>query len=399
MLKFFSASNEMVNSKKAMEDCITRSLESEDGTDCDLIIFHTTMGHKFTELTQKAREMSPSAEVVGCTCAGVVGREGAMEKIRSLAVMIVKGPKSEFAIAYKDNIRGHNSYEIAEAAAKELKEKNPNVNMINVLASGIDIAADDALRGIESVFGKEMPIFGGTSSDNIKAKVNYQFINDVKLEQGAILIGFADPSLEVLMGAHHGNNPIGMPFEVTRAEANRIYEIDGEPAWPFLMKKLDLPVDTELGDAMAMACIGTMLPDALHEEYDNQHILYVIIKVDKENQSFYIPVSCEVGTKFWLVQRDEKLIFSGLDRLMNKLTNELNGRKPRAVFHTDCAARGRLMFNKIEKGEIIDNMQKPLFGDNIGPWLGLYGFGEITLLGGCNTFHNQTTSLYILADS
>jgi small ligand-binding sensory domain FIST len=67
-----------------------------------------------------------------------------------------------------------------------------------------------------------------------------------------------------------------------------------------------------------------------------------------------------------------------------------------AVFHTDCGARGRLMLDRVSKDEIVAAMQTPLFGDTCGPWLGMYGFGEITVLGGRNLFHNYTTSLYVL---
>jgi hypothetical protein len=42
-------------------------------------------------------------------------------------------------------------------------------------------------------------------------------------------------------------------------------------------------------------------------------------------------------------------------------------------------------------------MQKPLFGDApVGPWLGMYGFGEFARLGGLNQFHNYTTALYVI---
>jgi hypothetical protein len=68
-----------------------------------------------------------------------------------------------------------------------------------------------------------------------------------------------------------------------------------------------------------------------------------------------------------------------------------------AVFHTDCGARGRLTLDRIAKDEIVRAMQKPLFGDApVGPWLGMYGFGEFARLGGLNQFHNYTTALYVI---
>jgi hypothetical protein len=396
MLRFFSASNDIVNSKAAMKDCIQRALVNEGSSDCDLIVFHTTMGHNFKELLDAAREICPNAVVTGCTGMGVIGREGAVEKMRSLAVMAIKGGKNEFVVAFSDKISGPDSYETGVRLASEIKEKNPDVNMINILASGYDIAADRALAGIESVFSRQTPVFGGTASDNLKMKTNFQFLNDRIIEGGAVLIGFADPSLQVVMAAHHGNRPIGLPFEVTRSQGNRIYELDNKPAWPYLMDKLNRPPTVPLGEVVALACLGEMLPSELHEEYDNKHILRVIVGVDEKNESFFLPVTCPSGTKLWLVERDEDMIFGGLDRMLSRLMKKLDGKKPVAVFHTDCGARGRLMFNEISKEEIISRMQRPLCGEGDIPWLGLYGFGEITMLGGKNYFHNQTTSLYVL---
>jgi hypothetical protein len=396
MLSFFSASNEIVNSKSAMTDCLTRALESENSTDCDLVVIHATIAHDFRALLDAAHSLAPSATVLGCTGAGVIGKEGASEKMRALGVMAVKGPRNEFVAGYRNEIRGYNSFEVARDIATELKAKNAGVNFVNILASGIDIAANEAIRGIESVFGEGFPIIGGTSSDNNKARSNYQFFGTEIMERGAILLGFADPGLEVTMMAHHGNTAIGMPFEVTASEANRVFELDGKTAYPYLMDTLNLPHDTDLADSIAISCLAELAPEELHEEYDNKHLPRVIIQLDEQKRSIFLPVAVPVGTKLWLVQRDEDLIFAGLDRLMERLTTRLDGRRPIAVFHTDCSARGRLMFNNVLKDEIIAKMQYPLHQGEPIPWLGIYGFGEFCQLGGQNFFHNQTTSIYAL---
>jgi len=82
--------------------------------------------------------------------------------------------------------------------------------------------------------------------------------------------------------------------------------------------------------------------------------------------------------------------------MMNRIIERLKGRVPLAVFHADCQARGRLLFNRIMKDEIINRLQFPICkGENI-PWLGMYGGGEITPLGGKNHVHIYTSSLYVL---
>jgi hypothetical protein len=107
-----------------------------------------------------------------------------------------------------------------------------------------------------------------------------------------------------------------------------------------------------------------------------------------------MPVIVEPGTRLWLSQRTEDKMFQGLDRMTSGLIERLKGRKPAAIFHSDCAARGRMSFNQILKNEIITRMQDVFCRQEAVPWLGLYGYGELAQLGGKNCFHNQTTSLF-----
>lgn len=397
MLNFYSASTGTVNSVRAMKECIENSLSGNDTPTSDqvnLLVLHSTIGHDFKQLLQTAKELCPNAAIVGCTCAGVIGREGANESMRALGIMLVHSDDpSEIRVASCENIRGENSFEMAKDMANQL---GSDVNMVMILASGIDIAADKAIEGIEAAIEGDIPIFGGTSSDNMRAISSYQFSNSQVLERGAILVGFADPSLEIAMGVHHGSVPIGQPFQVTKSDKNRVYELDGKAAWPLLMDKLGMPQDSHPGPCIPVAGMGELLPDDLHEEYDNKHILRVIVKVDQADGSFYMPVDCPEGTDLWVTQRDEELIFNGLERMMGKMKDQIGERKLAAVFHTDCAARGRALFNKVLKDEIIARMQTPLVQSENIPWLGMYGFGEFTQLNGKNYFHNYTTSLYAL---
>ena len=79
MLQFYSASTSIVNSGRAIAECLEVALEGESNLDCDLIIIYTAMGHSFEELIIEAKRLAPSARIAGCTCAGVIGREGPNE--------------------------------------------------------------------------------------------------------------------------------------------------------------------------------------------------------------------------------------------------------------------------------------------------------------------------------
>jgi hypothetical protein len=395
MLEFYSSSTGAVNSKRAIAECLENALEGENNLDCDLIIFYTSIGHNFKDILSEAHRLSPNAQIIGCTGAGIIGREGPNESMKALAIMAIKGEKDDFAVAGKDSITSSTSFEVAAELAQQLKNKNPNINMIHFLPSGFDITADRALKGIESVFGPEIPIFGATSGDNMKLITNFQFIGDRIFERGAVAVGFADPSLEVITQATLGFNVMGEPFEVTRSELNRIIELDGQPAWKFLTNRLGFPETAQPTEAGPALWLAQKLPEELRDEYGNTHIIFAAFKVDADS-SISGPVVFPEGTRIWNALRDEERMFADLDKMVEQLSKRCKGRKPLAVFHADCSARGRWSFNRVLKDEIISRMQYPLIQDKDVPWLGIYGFGEFTGLGGRNRFHMFTTSLFVI---
>lgn len=392
MLKFYSSSARVINTRRAVIECMEIAL-GENYSDTDLIILHASVGHDFHEMIAQARELAPDAHILAASCCGVVGREGVSESLKDMALMAVKG--KDFAIASTDEISGYNTYDKTLAMARELKQKNPGINMIYTLASGIDIANDAAIKAIEEVFGSEVTIFGATSSDNMKGVISFQAIDANVYEHGAYLVGFADPTLKVETQATHGFVVVGEPLIVTRSSGHIIHELNGKPAWQEYTGRLGLSIDATCGDSIPIGALGEKLSPELAKEYGNTHILRVVTK--HEGNDMYYATNCPEGTELWLTKRDEDLIFKEMERMVNSMKERMKGRETVAVFHADCLARGRFLFNKIMKEELVSKMQYPFYVNGVcPPWLGMYGFGEFARLGGRNTYHNYTTALYVI---
>ena len=396
MLTFFSASTRMVNSKRAVIECMESAFGEGQDTDCDLLVLHVSMGHNFQEILDQARVMAPSATIVGASCCGIIGSEGVSESMKDVAVMAVRGAPGEICVAHTDGIFGDNSLQQSRALAESLKSQNPAINMVYFLASGIDIDNDRCIEGIESVLGADVTIFGATSADNMKGVVSYQFYQDRVFEHSAFAVGFADPTLEVLTRATHGFVAIGEPFEVTRSQGNKIIELNGRPAWEEYTDRLGLDVSATCGDTIPIGALAEELPAELRDEYGSAHILRVVTRREEDGTMHYA-TTCPEGTRLWLTTRDEDMIFSEAERMMNWFEEQSAGRKPVAVFHADCLARGRYLFARVMKDELVQSMQYPLSSDGrVPPWIGMYGFGEFARLGGRNTYHNYTSALYAI---
>lgn len=392
MLHFHSSSTRMVNTRRGVQECLESAMGS-DYTNANLLIFHASIGHDFNELVDEAHNLVPNARILATSCCGVVGREGVSESMKDIALMAIEG--DELAIASCDGIYGHNSYEKCLQMAHDLKAQNQDISMLYFLGSGIDIANDRCIEAFEEVFGKDVTIFGATSSDNMKGYISFQAVDQNVYEHGAYVVGFADPTLKIETQATHGFVAFGEPLVVTKSEGHIIQEFNGRPAWQEYTHRLGLEASSDCGDTIPIGALGEKLSPELAKEYGNEHLLRVVTK--HVGDDMYYATDCPVGTELWLTNRDEELIFSEMDRLVNDMKVRMNGKEAVAVFHADCLARGRFLFNRIIKEELVGAMQFPFYVNGAcPPWLGMYGFGEFARLGGENTYHNYTTALYVI---
>lgn len=393
MLRFSSGNTRSVNAQRAVVEALELAAGAGHGNP-ELVLLNSGVGHDLRRLTEAIKAECPGARVLGASCAGVVGRDGPGESMHDIALMGIHGEGC--TISHVDGLHGHTSYAKGVQLAQGLLATPQPVRMIYLLASGIDIANDQLIAGMESVLGPDVVIFGATSSDQMQGVATFQAIDGQLFQHAAFAVGFWDPSLEVDTQASHGFVAVGEPMRVTRAVDNRIIELDGQPAWPTFLERLGLGANASEGDTIPIGALAEPLDGTLAAEYGNDHILRVVTHHSAEGELIYA-TACPEGQQLWLTARDEERIFSDMDRLLARMAASHAGEKPVAMFHADCLARGRRLFNRVMKEELVHRMQEPFSSDGAAPpWLGMYGFGEYARLGGRNAYHNYTTALAAL---
>jgi hypothetical protein len=393
MLEFASAAIRAVNADRAIAEAVELAYGTATAP-CDLLLINATVGHDLVALSAAAARHCPNARILAASCAGVVGREGPGESIHDIAVMGISG--EGFTVAQVDGLVGATSFEKGAELARQFLDTPQPVRMMYLLASGIDIANDAVIAGIESVLGRDVVIFGATSSDQMTGVATFQAIDGELFQHAAFAVGIWDPSLVVETQATHGFVATGEPFVVTASDGNRILELDGRPAWPAFLERLGLPADATEADTIPVGALAEVLPPLLAAEYGNPHILRVVTHHTDEGALVYA-TECPVGTQLWLTVRDEELIFSDMDRMLASMLDRRPDQHPVAVFQADCLARGRRLFNRVMKEELVHRMQEPFTDDGVvPPWFGMYGFGEYAALCGRNAYHNYTTALAVL---
>ena len=390
MLEFRAANTRAVNPQRAILEALELAYGSSE-PQADLVLVNAAVGHDLVALSQAIRSQVPGARVLAASCAGTVGPEGPGESMHDIALMGIRG--EGFTVSHVDGLVGATSFDRGAELARGLVGTPHPVTMLYLLASGIDIGNDQVIAGIESVLGPDVVIFGATSSDQMQGVATFQAIDGVSYQHAAFAVGIWDPTLRVETAATHGFVAVGEPFTVTRAVGNRIAELDGQPAWPAFLARLGLPAGATEGDTIPIGALAEELPANLSDEYGNGHILRVVTHHSAEGELIYA-TECAVGTRLWLTLRDEERIFTDMDRMLGVMTARQPGARPVAVFQADCLARGRRLFNRVMKEELVHRIQEPFTTDGVvPPWFGMYGFGEYARLGGRNEYHNYTTAL------
>jgi hypothetical protein len=390
MLSFSSGNTRSVNAQRAVLEALELAGVSATHQP-DLVLINAAVGHDLARLSAAIQAECPAARVLGASCAGVVGRDGPGESMHDIALMAVSG--EGFTISHVDGLFGDTSFTKGMELAQALQAAPKPVRIIYLLASGIDIANDQLIAGIESVLGPDVVIFGATSSDQMQGVATFQSVDGALYKHAAFAVGIWDPSLEIETQASHGFVAVGEPMRITRARHNRIVELDGRPAWSVFLERLGLPADAREGDTIPIGALAEALSPELAAEYGNDHILRVVTHHSDQGEIFYATDGSE-GRDLWLTVRDEERIFSDMDRMLKSMVKRHTERKPVAVFHADCLARGRRLFSRVMKEELVHVMQEPFSeAGAVPPWLGMYGFGEYARLGGRNAYHNYTTAL------
>jgi hypothetical protein len=401
MLEFNSASVRIADGVRAVDECLEMMYGNQTPPNGGLWIVNAVIGHKLEKIASAIRARIPSASVLGSSCGGIVGREGAGESMTHMAVMTVDGPPDEVAWSAVDGFHADNAYQKGLTLAEDLKSKLPGVQIIYLLTPGLDSRNDELLKAVHEALGKKVVIFGGASSDNYKGLVTSQYIGDKACADGVWAVGFADASLKGAARATHGFNAYGEPMTVTKADCNFILELDGQPAWTAYSQNLGEISADDVKKVLVAGGLAIALDPALTREYGSDYLLRMGLPQEATG-AIRLSVSVKEGDQFYFTTRDEELIFSEQKKALDALRKDMvsdspGGPRPVAVFQTDCLLRGRTLFDKVMKDEIIGMMQNAFSNDGeIPPWLGMYGFGEFCPIGGQNLFHTYTTSLLVL---
>ena len=322
-------------------------MENVRGEDCLVFIF-TSKVDKVREILREVNLKFKNSFVVLSTTDGEV-YNGHITNDTVITVINFEKTKLEVYYYYDKN-----SYKMGKELALKFSKKP---DLIIGIGDGIYTNGEEFLNGIYSVYDNVV-VSGGLAADNGEMKQTFIGLNDKIYSKGAILIGLFNKDLIVETYNSLGWQVVGEAGIVTKADKDKVYEINYEPTIKFYDKYLSKEV------TKVFPKIGVEFP--LLKKHGKRFVARAILR-KLENGGFKFGGSIKEGEKVYLG-------IGMLDNILKEHIKNLNIKRPELFLIFSCMARKRFL-----KQHIIYEIEQ--FA-NCAPTSGFFTHGEfyITLL-------------------
>jgi hypothetical protein len=352
-----------------------------------------TVGYDQRPVLRAVREATRGAPLCGCSAEGTISSDDTDESNYSVVVLAISSDelrwRNGLATGLSTDSRAAGQL-IAQSLASDV---SADAVGLFVFPDGTTVNFDDFFAGLEGALSSDqfLPLWGGGAGDNLALVQTYQYCDDEIASDG---VAYALLSGEVHSASAIGVGylPIGGERKVTRSQGNVIYEIDGKPALEMLQEYLpdrDLAEDWRRYAHSCVLCLRA--PRYMKGE---EYVVRTILSLDATDGSATVQTEVPEGTSVWMTSRDQEKFTAGLDRMAERIKQELGGNQPKLAFHFDCVSRGKLMFRDQEKLQLLRQFHQAVGPE--APWAGFYTFGEIGPVAKHNCYHNYTAVVLAL---
>lgn len=394
-------------SNKGDAEAAAREAEDMAGKSAEFAIVFASSHYNPNETYEGVRSVLKDANIMGCTTAGEFCNLSGKAVTDSVTVLTIGGKLLKSSIGVGKNLSKNGEKAGIEAATSAYKSMDFNpytmftgmmrktpLDIVKmkmfaniVLPDGMSSREEDFLRGIVKVTGRNYPIIGGSSGDDLQLKQTWQFGNGVHTDSG--VLGVISGGIKV--GTAIGNNyePIlEKGAAVTKSEGRTIYEMNNKPAAEVLKELLE--VDELNPDLFAEHPLGFKSVDVSNE--------YVIRSIMSENPDGSLTFYSEVprGVYFTLMETSKEILEEKFRETLHKaIADAGNPKQIGAIVAFNCIykhiANQRCSCNDFDV--IWDELGKDV------PVIGFNTYGEQgSTSGGSIGHHNQTSSILVIGN-
>ncbi len=393
MIKVGVGKNNQTDAFMAGAEATKTALEQAGGK-ANLIMVFSSVSFDQKRMLDGVMSVSEKIPLVGCSSSGEITTEGPVSQ--HIAAMALNSENLNLTIGIGKGTE-KDSFKAGAMAAKEVKKKaKGKISLFLMLLDGLAENGAAAVRGIQSVLGKNFPIIGGSAGDDFLFKKTYQYHDGEILTNSIIGIGLSG-NFSYGIGVRHGWESIGLPMKVTKAKGAKLIEINNRPALSIYEDYFGKKSEELIKEPIAK--MAYTYPLGMSVIGSQELLIRDVVIANKEGE---INCAAEIpeGAEIRLMLGDPEKAIKAAKEAAESALSQLKGIKPKVILVFNCIARSKLLRER--KGEEIAAVQEVL-GKDV-PLIGFYTYGEQAPLSGIvgpecfSVFHNETMALLALGE-
>ena len=273
----------------------------------------------------------PDARIVGTMSAGEILNGRLMQKGILISAMLFE--ETEVRVLRYDHVKGDEE-DVGRRIRADL-EAIPKIRGAELLFPGTELNTRPFFREL-SKCRKDIQIWGGYSGDHVlNAPVHFIFDTTGVLYDSVLVTALAGENIFIDVDKCIGWEPLGPSFRVTKAEGNRLIELEGRPASEIYEKFLQIDRRTQNN-----AEEGYTFP--LLAKYNGEEWLRSAFHIE-EDGSLNLHGFVTEGTEIQLSYGNPENIL----RVINKRLEAIRQFKPQAILLYSCVVRKAFWDNMV----------------------------------------------------
>jgi hypothetical protein len=334
----------------------------------------------------EVRKWYPKARIAGCSTAGEICGTRVLDD--SLVATAIQLEHTELRCAQTQVTTMEGSFEAGQRLTAELSGKG--LAHVLVISDGLKVNGTELARGLLTGMPAGVAATGGLSADGAAFKHTAVVLDDVPQEGRIVALGFYGQRLKVGYGSRGGWDPFGPERCVTRARANVLYELDGQPALTLYRKYLG-------EHAAGLPATGLLFPLCVRTGSSETGLVRTILSVDEKEESLTFAGDVPQGSYARLMKANFERLIEGAAEAARVSQNGSKHDAPQLAILISCVGRKLVLKGRIE--EEVETVQEVLGGQ--GVMTGFYSYGELCPFAAAKAceLHNQTMTITTFAET
>jgi hypothetical protein len=328
------------------------------------------------------RQRYPQAHIVGCTTGGEIIADDVLDG--SAVATVVTFERSTIQVVRQEIGAVASSREAGTAIAQALPADG--LRAVFLLSDGILVNGSELVIGLRQVLGEQVVITGGLAGDGASFRVTHVGCDEAPRSGVVAAIGLYGSALRVGWGSYGGWDSFGPERKITRATANVLYEMDGEPALDLYRRYLGEEADRLPGSGLLFPL--TVRPA---DQPEAHRLVRTIVGIDEAAHSLIFAGDVPEGYVAQLMRGNFDALVDGAATAADAARRGSATPGSSIAILISCIGRKILMGQRIV--EEIEAVTDAL--GSRSTLTGFYSYGEIAphdVTGRCE-LHNQTMTI------